>query len=189
HQHPNPERKTRSLVVPWRTVQQAMQTMTKRISLQLLLLLLLFFGCGTLLRQVGWMQLLNLNQLSERSERKLGDLYIKFFVNSQTEITDPAIFAPVDSLLQAICKANDIPTQNIKLHILENEQVNAFALPDGHMILYSGLIAASQNEAELSGILAHELAHINERHVMQKLTRELGLAVLLSMTTGNSSET
>ena len=163
--------------------------MTRRISLHFFLIILMFFGCWTVLRQVDWMQLLNLNQLSAKSEKQLGDLYAKYFINTQMEINDPEVYLPVDSLLQTICRANGIESENIKLHILENSQVNAFALPDGHMVVYSGLIAASQNEAELSGIIAHELAHISERHVMEKLRRELGLAVLLSMTTGNGSET
>lgn len=166
-----------------------MQTMTRRISLHFLLFIVVFIGCWTILGQVDWMQQFNLNKLSAESEEKLGDLYIKYFINTQAEITDPAVFVPVDSLLQTICAANEIAPENIKLHILANSEVNAFALPDGHMVVYSGLIAASQNEAELSGIIAHELAHINEKHVMQKLRRELGLAVLLSMTTGNGSET
>lgn len=163
--------------------------MTTRISLQFIFIVLMFFGCWTILRQVDWMQQFSLNQLSAKSEKRLGDLYAKYFINTQMELNDPEIYAPVDSLLQTICSTNGINADHIKLHILENSQVNAFALPDGHMIVYSGLIAATKSEAELSGIIAHEVAHISERHVMEKLRRELGLTVLLSMTTGNGSET
>lgn len=166
-----------------------MQTMTMRLALKFFLIVLMFFGCWTLLGQIDWMRVFNLNQLSERSEKQLGDLYAKYFIRTQDEITHPEIVEPVDSLLQALCRANHIEAKDIKLHILESSVVNAFALPDGHMIIYSGLIKASDNEAELSGIIAHELAHIRERHVMQKLRRELGLTVLLSLSTGQGSET
>jgi predicted Zn-dependent protease len=48
------------------------------------------------------------------------------------------------------------------------------------------LISAAGNEEELSGVICHELAHIELKHVMKKLIKEVGLSVLISMTTGNS---
>jgi len=75
----------------------------------------------------------------------------------------------------------------LKVHVLENPQVNAFALPDGHLVIYTGLINSVENEAELVGVVCHEIAHIQLNHVMNKLTKEIGLSVLLSMTTGNSN--
>jgi predicted Zn-dependent protease len=54
------------------------------------------------------------------------------------------------------------------------------------LIIYSGLILNSDNQEELSGVICHEIAHIELDHVMKKLVKEIGLSVLISITTGNS---
>ena len=64
---------------------------------------------------------------------------------------------------------------------------NAFALPGGHLVLYTGLINASDNFEEVTGVIGHELAHIELNHVMKRLVREIGLSALISMTTGESN--
>ena len=72
----------------------------------------------------------------------------------------------------------------IKVHVLNKDEINAFALPNGHLIIYSGLINNSGNQEELTGVICHEIAHIELNHVMKKLIKEIGLSVLISMTTG-----
>ncbi|MBP9689255.1 MAG: M48 family metallopeptidase [Bacteroidia bacterium] len=60
-------------------------------------------------------------------------------------------------------------------------------MPGGHLIIYSGLIQNADNQEELSGVICHEIAHIQLSHVMKKLVKEIGLTALISMTTGNGS--
>lgn len=64
--------------------------------------------------------------------------------------------------------------------------MNAFSLPDGHLIVFSGLILNSDSPEELAGVVGHELAHIELNHVMKKLVKEVGLSTLISLITGNS---
>jgi predicted Zn-dependent protease len=52
------------------------------------------------------------------------------------------------------------------------------------MVVYSGLLKAVKNDGELAGVLGHELAHMELSHVMKKLGKEVGLSVLISITTG-----
>src|SRR5690606_17374976 len=66
----------------------------------------------------------------------------------------------------------------------QNDQANAFALPGNHLVVYTGLINTCDKQEELIGVLGHEIAHIEKRHVMKKLIKELGLSVLLSMAGG-----
>ncbi|MDZ7607365.1 MAG: M48 family metallopeptidase [Cyclobacteriaceae bacterium] len=87
-----------------------------------------------------------------------------------------------------MCDKNDIDRDKIKVHLLFKDEVNAFALPDGHLVIFSGLILESENPEELSGVIAHELAHIKLNHVMTKLMREVGLSVLLSMASGGGGD-
>ena len=69
--------------------------------------------------------------------------------------------------------------------MLNKDEINAFALPNWHLIIYSGLIHNSDNQEEFTGVISHEIAHIELNHVMKKLVKEIGLSVLISMTTGN----
>jgi len=68
------------------------------------------------------------------------------------------------------------------------KEINAFALPGGPVWVHRGAIVAAQNEAQLAGVLAHEIAHIAERHAADQLTKNLvanGLLGLLGAMLGN----
>ena len=133
------------------------------------------------------MSLFKVEQAKSATETKLGDLFWDLF-NQGKEIRDKEITAPLDSLLSKICSANGTVQTQIKLHVVRSEEVNAFALPDKHLVIFSGLIAAAENEGELCGVISHELAHIEKNHVMKKLVKEIGLSTLISMTTGAGGE-
>jgi beta-barrel assembly-enhancing protease len=144
---------------------------------------LVWFG----LDRIDWMTLFQVEKASKNIEEKLGELYWDILNKVNDEITDKEVVAPLDSLLTRICERNDIDREKIKLHLVDKDEVNAFALPDYHMVVYTGLIQDCENEAELCGIIAHELAHLEKGHIMQKLVKEIGLSVLLSMTSGNGN--
>jgi predicted Zn-dependent protease len=106
---------------------------------------------------------------------------------TETEITSDSVTTPIDSMLIRICASNSIDRKKIKLHLLLKDEINAFALPNNHLVVYSGLISACENESELCGVISHELAHIKKNHVMNKLVKEIGLSVLISMSAGNGN--
>jgi predicted Zn-dependent protease len=157
----------------------------KKIILQIVLLIALFLAMWFSLSRVHWLKLFRIEQVSKKTEEKLGDLFWEVFSKSQKEIHRKQIISPVDSILVRICEANHIDPKEIKLHVLESEEVNAFALPDNHLVIFSGLLSDCQNEAELSGVMGHELAHMRLNHVMKKLVKEIGLSALIAITTGN----
>jgi beta-barrel assembly-enhancing protease len=144
----------------------------------------LFFSTWFILAKVDWISVLHIKSATDKTEKKLGELFWKVFKKSDPEYTDNQIIKPIDSIVTKICVKNKIDRKSIQVHVLNKDEVNAFALPDGHLIVYSGLILASENEAELSGVLGHEMAHIQQGHVMKKLVKEIGLSVLISITAG-----
>ncbi len=159
----------------------------KKILIELVLSVIMIAVVWFGLSQVDWMKFLNIEQTTQNTEEKIGDLFWKMLKNSETEIISDSIVAPVDSMLTRICTANQIDRAKVKLHLLRKGEINAFALPNNHLVIYSGLIAACENEAELCGVIGHELAHIEKNHVMNKLIKEVGLSVLISMSTGNGN--
>jgi predicted Zn-dependent protease len=157
-----------------------------KLLLQGLLSALFFFTACFLLQQIDWMSLFKVEELTGKTEQKLGEMYWEFFKQQDQEINDQSVTNAIDSLVTTICDNNYIEKSRIKFHVLNNDEMNAFALPGGRLVIYSGLISAVENQEELSGVISHEIAHIELNHVMKKLIKEVGLSVLISMTTGDS---
>lgn len=157
-----------------------------KILSQFLLLVALFLGLYCGLSQVNWVAVLKIEQHTRKTEQQLGDLLWESVSSSEQVIQERRIQQPLDSLVHLLCRANGIG-RTIKVHVLQSEEVNAFALPGNHLVVLSGLIDACDNEAELLGVLGHEIAHMEQKHVMKKLAKEIGLSVLLSAGTGGNN--
>ena len=159
----------------------------KKIFIHGLLIIAMFFSTWFALQQVDWITIFKVEQNTKKTEEKLGDLFWEIYKENDDEISNPFIINAVDSIVNKICDKNDIDREYIKLHIVQKDIVNAFALPNGHLVIYSNLIINCDNPEELSGVIAHEIAHIELNHVMNKLIREVGLSVLISTAAGNNS--
>lgn len=157
----------------------------KKTITQGLITITFFLSVWFVFAQINWMTILNIEKNTTKTKEKLGNLFWEIIKESEKEITNPFVVNSLDTIVSTICTANDIDRNLIKVHILENQEVNAFALPNGHLILYTGLLTNSDSPEELSGVIAHEIAHIELKHVTKKLVKELGLSALISMATGN----
>ena len=81
-------------------------------------------------------------------------------------IDDPIITEYVNRVGQNIVLHSDAKVP-FTIKVIDGDEVNAFALPGGFFYVYKGLILAADNEAELAGVMAHEIAHVAARHVME----------------------
>jgi predicted Zn-dependent protease len=158
----------------------------KKIFLQLIVVVTLFFSLFFLLEKVNWMKILHVDKATASTEKKLGDLFWDMYDKAENEIKGKRATRPLDSLMSAICTANHIDQSKIKLHLMESDEINAFALPDNHLVVNSALVTACEDETELCGVMSHEIAHMELKHVMKKLVKEVGLSVLISVTGGGS---
>lgn len=119
--------------------------------------------------------------LSVEKEMKIGEF---FFDNLAL---DPQ-FKVIGSLFTDSCIGiiSDRLTDSLdteyeyNIHIFNNNMINAFALPGGNIMVSSGLIEQCEKAEELAAVLAHEIAHIEKKHLIGKLIKDLGLAILLS---------
>lgn len=146
---------------------------------------LLFFALWLGLRQINWIEVFDINETAQTAEEKIGDAIWKLQKGEVEEVLDSGVLAPIDSLLTRICKRNNILREDIKLHLVKKEDINAFALPDGHLVIFTGLVEYCETQEELAGVMGHELAHIELNHVMKKLIKEVGLAAVLSAASGD----
>ena len=85
-------------------------------------------------------------------------------------VTDPVVNEYVNRIGQNLVRNSDARVP-FTIKVLDNEEVNAFALPGGFFYVDSGLILAADNEAELAGVMAHEIAHVAARHATKNMTR------------------
>lgn len=139
------------------------------------------------LTQIDWLTLLKIEETKKNTEEKLGDLFWDIYRDVEKEYRNEDVYKTVDSILTRICKENRIERKKIQLHLLEKSDVNAFALPGNHLVIFTGLIAEAESPEELAGVVAHEVAHLQLNHVMRKLVKEVGLATLVGMVTGGKN--
>jgi predicted Zn-dependent protease len=86
---------------------------------------------------------------------------------------DPALQAYVAGLGQRLARASEVPDAEFRFTVLDSDIVNAMALPGGYVYVTRGLVALAGSEAELAGVLAHEIGHVTARHSSQRVSRQV----------------
>lgn len=150
----------------------------KRHLFHTLILLVAFFGCWALLARVPWTKMMGYKPQVDSVEKEVGNLAWRAVGLQMEAVKDSYYMAPLDSIVTRLCEANDIERKEIKLHLVNDKMVNAFALPDGHLVVTTALIDTLRHADELAGVLAHELGHVYHHHSMKSLVKEVGLSVL-----------
>jgi Zn-dependent protease with chaperone function len=79
------------------------------------------------------------------------------------EVDNPVVKKYVTNLAQRVAKHSDMRVP-LNITVLNSKEVNAFALPGGFLFIQRGLLEAAENEAQLAGVIAHEIAHVTGRH-------------------------
>ncbi len=104
------------------------------------------------------------------SEIRMGKEYAQQIEASVKLNQDPVINEYVNRIGQNLVRNSDARVP-FTIKVVEDDSINAFALPGGFFYVNTGLILAADEEAELAGVMAHEIAHVAARHAMRQLTR------------------
>ncbi len=107
---------------------------------------------------------------SLETEIKMGKQYSMQVENSVKMVQDPVVNEYVNRIGQNLVRNSDAQVP-FTIKVIDSDEVNAFALPGGFFYVNSGLILAADEEAELAGVMAHEIAHVAARHGMRQMTR------------------
>jgi len=110
------------------------------------------------------------NWYSVESEIRMGKSYAQQVESGSKVITDPVIAEYVNRIGQNLVRNSDAQVP-FTIKVIDSDELNAFALPGGFFYVYTGLILAADEEAELAGVMAHEIAHVAARHATRQLTR------------------
>ena len=103
---------------------------------------------------------------STQQEVQLGDEYAAQVAQQLPLITDPEIARYITVLGDSIARVSDERNLRWSFHVVNQDDVNAFAVPGGHIYIYRGLIEKTANMSELAGVMGHEIAHVTRRHSM-----------------------
>src|SRR6202165_4660952 len=92
-------------------------------------------------------------------------------VDRQSKIvTDPVIAEYVNRVGQNLVRNSDAKVP-FTIKVIDSEEINAFALPGGFFFVNTGIVQNADNEAEMAGVMAHEIAHVAARHGTRQATR------------------
>ncbi len=133
--------------------------------------------------------------VSEEEERRLGESFHRHLLTNDTARQQYPVYAPataaerefqnyVEGVFREVLAAvpqGDRPGYPFTFTLLSSEEANAFAVPGGYVYITTGIIRTFQNEAELAGVLAHEIAHITGHHYREALARNVALASALQL--------
>lgn len=127
------------------------------------------------------------NWYSTDWEIRNGKGYSMEIERSAKLVTDPVITEYINRIGQNIVKNSDSKVP-FTIKVLDTDEVNAMALPGGFFYVNSGLILACDEEAELAGVMAHEIAHVAAHHAAREMTRmnymQIGQVPLIIFTSG-----
>ncbi len=108
--------------------------------------------------------------VSTGQERAIGAKSDKEIIKQYGLYNDKKLYDYVNSIGKKLVKYVHRHDVNYRFRILDSTQVNAFAVPGGYVYITRGLLAYLNNEAQLAGVLGHELGHINARHMARQMT-------------------
>ncbi|WP_269901392.1 beta-barrel assembly-enhancing protease [Paenalcaligenes faecalis] len=111
-------------------------------------------------------------ELSPNLERTLGDAIMEQGRRDPQYVSDPVINQYLTQLGQKLAAHSSVPLHHdIQVFALRDSSINAFALPGGYVGINTGLLASAASESELASVVAHEIAHVAQRHVARGMTQ------------------
>ena len=112
----------------------------------------------------------SINFISLDKEIALGRELAKQVEDQSKLVTDPAITEYVNRVAQNLVRNSDAKVP-FTVKVIDSDEINAFALPGGFFYVNTGLILAADDEAELAGVMAHEIAHVAARHGTEQASK------------------
>lgn len=108
--------------------------------------------------------------LSKSDENQLGRAIMRQIRASGELVEDPQVTEYINEIGHRIAaQANIDGNHEFSFFVVDNNVINAFALPGGFIGVHTGLLEATRNEDELAGVLAHEVAHVTQRHIARRI--------------------
>ena len=119
--------------------------------------------------------------MTPAAEKRLGRAFIRNLQQRERFVEEAVFEEYIETLGNKLANQSDDPGRHFRFYLIENPVVNAFAAPDGHIGVYTGLVLTSQSESELASVLAHEIAHVTQKHLFRTFYRAQNMSMPAAM--------
>jgi beta-barrel assembly-enhancing protease len=119
--------------------------------------------------------------VSPDEEAAIGAEYVRQLEGEVTLIRDPAAVAELNRFGRELAARADSTGREYTFYLVDSPEVNAFAVPGGHIFVNRGLIENADQASEFAGVLGHEIAHVTERHGIEQMKKQRGAGALVTI--------
>ena len=155
----------------------------KRFLLPVIMTVSLISGCAVNKSSVG-----GFNLISVAEEQQLGDKFALEIEKQHKIVKDPQVQSYIDGVGKRLLTGVRKTEFPYTFQVVQDDSINAFAIPGGHTYVNTGLIKAAASETELAAVMAHEINHVVARHSTQQMTQQYGYNLIAGLLLGNQGE-
>ncbi len=149
--------------------------------------LALVAGVGAFLWNVPSMVASTAESLPASIDRQVGDAAFTQMQLEGATVQDPAVQAFLEEIVARLSAHAEGEGWDFRVTVVDREDVNAFALPGGRMVVLTGLLRAADSPDQVAGVMAHEMAHVTRRHGMRNVAHQAGIALGVRLLLGDAS--
>jgi beta-barrel assembly-enhancing protease len=118
-------------------------------------------------------------------DEKIGKMAIQSMALEKRLDADHLASKFVSEIVETLKPHALIKEMDFQVMVIDSDEVNAFALPGGQMVVYTGLIKKASSSEQVAGVIAHEISHATLRHGLQSLSQSLGIVAAIQFMTGD----
>lgn len=157
------------------------------VKIGLALLALLFGGLVLLWAQKDNIAEYIASKIPMEWEKRFGDQVFASFESEGKMLTNSVWEGAVSNITERLLPVVKESGYEFRFHIMADTNVNAFAIPGGHVVMMTGLLESADSAEEVAGVLAHEIAHVTRRHSLRNIIKSAGLMVIIQSVLGDTS--
>lgn len=125
-------------------------------------------------------------EISIEDEERLGKILVNAYVNDQDIVRNAETERIINDIGRRLQAQIPGSKYHYKFYVVQSPEVNAFTLPGGNIVIFTGLIDKADNTEQIAGVIAHEMGHAENRHVVNKIVKELGLTAIIAIAAGDN---
>jgi beta-barrel assembly-enhancing protease len=118
-------------------------------------------------------------------EQQLGQSAYQDFLRQQTVMKEGPSVTAVNEISQRLIDQIPKNPYAFEISVVKNDVVNAFALPGGYVVVFTGLLEQAKSGEEVAGVLSHEFTHVLERHGLERIVKQMGLVAVVGIILGD----
>jgi predicted Zn-dependent protease len=138
----------------------------------------LWFGADLLVE-------LAVNRIPVEWEQKLGESAYRDFLTHQEVMKEGPAVTALGEMTQRLIEQIPNSPYKFDVTVVKSDVVNAFALPGGYVVVFTGLMKKAESGEEVAGVLSHELNHVLQRHGLERVVKNLGLLTAVAIVFGD----